>query len=60
MLRPSSGMGKRGDLSDFGIVVGDRQARRSISETADLLGLSTESYQWFTEKGPEEKISSDQ
>lgn len=41
-------MGKKDDLS------------LSISETADLLGLSTESYQLFTEKGPEEKISSDQ
>lgn len=41
-------MGKKDDLSP------------SISETADLLGLSTESYQLFTEKGSEEKISSDQ
>jgi len=35
-------MGKKGDLSDFerGMVVGARRAGLSISETADLLGLS--------------------
>ena len=34
-------MGKKGDLSDFehGLVVGDRWAGLSISETADLLGF---------------------
>jgi len=35
-------MGKNGDLSDFehGVVVGARRAGLSISETADLLGIS--------------------
>ena len=41
-FKPSTRMGKKGDLSDFerGMVVGARRAGLSISKTADLLGFS--------------------
>lgn len=33
-------MRRKGDLSDFGVVIGVRQAGKSISESADMLGFS--------------------
>ncbi len=46
-------MRKKGDLSDFerGMVVGVRHAGLSISETADLLGLSCTTISRVTENG---------
>ncbi len=61
-FKPSIGMGKKGDLKNFehGIVVGNRWAGLSISQTADLLGFPCTAisrvYREWLEK---EKISSE-
>ncbi len=55
-------MGKKGDLRDFerGMVVGARRGGLSISETADLLGLSrTTISSVYREWSKKEKISSE-
>ncbi len=55
-------MGKKGDLSDFerGMVVGAKRAGLSISETADLMGLSLATIsRVYRERSKKEKISSE-
>ncbi len=55
-------MGKKGDLSDFerGMVVGDRRAGLSISQTGDLLRFShTTISRVYRERSEKEKISSE-
>ncbi len=61
-FKPSIRKGEKGDLSDFesGMVVGARRAGLSISETADLLGLSrTTISRVYWEWSEKEKISSE-